>query len=198
LPHRAIEPNEMDQNRIEKIVEEVLNQKGVIVKAPANEVPMTGVTEKKGTVKKIAIGADHGGFPLKEYLVRFLEDKGYRVADQGTSGTEAVDYPDFAAKVARAVASGDCDRGIMIDSLGMASAMAANKVRGIRAAMCYDLTTARSSREHNDANVLTLGGKILEPALAAEIVSLWLATDFAGGRHWPRVNKIMALERGGR
>jgi ribose 5-phosphate isomerase B len=198
LPPRVIEPNEMDQNRIEKIVEEVLNQKGVIVKAPANEVPMTGVTEKKGTVKKIAIGADHGGFPLKEYLVRFLEDKGYRVADQGTSGTEAVDYPDFAAKVARAVASGDCDRGIMIDSLGMASAMAANKVRGIRAAMCYDLTTARSSREHNDANVLTLGGKILEPALAAEIVSLWLTTDFAGGRHWPRVNKIMALERGGR
>ena len=188
----------MDQNRIERIVEEVLNQKGVIVKAPANEVPMTDVTEKKGTVKKVAIGADHGGFPLKEYLVRFLEEKGYRVADQGTSGTEAVDYPDFAAKVARAVASGDCDRGIMIDSLGMASAMAANKVRGIRAAMCYDLTTARSSREHNDANVLTLGGKILEPALAAEIVSLWLTTDFAGGRHWPRVNKIMALERGGR
>lgn len=185
----------MDQSRIEKIVEEVINQKRVIVPAPANEVAMNSVTEKKGTVKKIAIGADHGGFPLKEYLIRFLEDKGYRVSNLGTDSTDAVDYPDFAERVARAVASGDCDRGIMIDSLGMASAMAANKIRGIRAAMCYDLTTARSSREHNNANVLTLGGKILEPSLAAEIVSLWLTVDFAGGRHWPRVNKIMALER---
>jgi ribose 5-phosphate isomerase B len=188
----------MDKNRIERIVEEVMNQKGTIVQAPANEVPMTGVTQKKGTVKKIAIGADHGGFPLKEYLVKFLQEKGYRVADQGTDSTAAVDYPDFAARVARAVASGDCDRGVMIDTLGIASAMAANKVRGIRAAMCHDLTTARSSREHNDANVLTLGGKILQPAQAAEITLLWLTTDFAGGRHWPRVNKIMALERGGR
>ncbi len=188
----------MEKSRVEKIVEEVMNQAGIIVPAPANEVPMSSVTQKKGTVKKIAVGADHGGFPLKESLIRFLEDKGYRVSDLGTSSTAAVDYPDFAARVARAVASGDCDRGIMIDSLGMASAMAANKIRGIRAAMCYDLTTARSSREHNDANVLTLGGKIIEPSLAAEIVSLWLTTDFAGGRHWPRVNKIMALERGGR
>ena len=188
----------MDKNRIERIVEEVLNQNGAIVRAPANEVPMASVTEKKGTVKKIALGADHGGFPLKEYLARFLQEKGYRIADQGTSSTEAVDYPDFAAKVARAVASGDCDRGIMIDTLGVASAMAANKIRGIRAAMCHDLATARSSREHNDANVLTLGTKTVEPALAAEIALTWLTTDFAGGRHWPRVNKVMALERGGR
>ncbi len=188
----------MDKNRIEQIVEEVLSRKGNIVKAPSNEVPMTGVTVKKGTVKKIALGADHGGFPLKEYLAGFLEEKGYRVADQGTFSTEAVDYPDFAAKVARAVASGDCDRGIMIDTLGVASAMAANKIRGIRAAMCHDLATARSSREHNDANVLTLGTKTVEPALAAEIALTWLTTDFAGGRHWPRVNKVMALERGGR
>ncbi len=185
----------MDRNRIERIVEEVISQTGRISPAPANQAPMSSVTENKGTVKKIAIGADHGGFPLKESLVKFLESKGYRVADQGTDSSAAVDYPDFAVKVARAVASGDCDRGIMIDSLGMASAMAANKVRGIRAAMCYDLTTARSSREHNDANVLTLGGKILEFALAAEIVDLWLTTAFAGGRHWPRVNKVMAIER---
>ena len=185
----------MDQSRIERIVEEVIRQTAPIVKGPANEVPMTGVTEKRGTVKRIAIGADHGGFPLKEELARFLEDDGFVVKDMGTSSADAVDYPDFAEKVARAVASGDCDRGIMIDSLGMASAMAANKVRGIRAAMCYDLTTARSSREHNNANVLTLGGKILDLPLACEIVSLWLTTDFAGGRHWPRVNKIMAIER---
>jgi len=185
----------MAEDRIEQIVEEVLKQKSAIVNSPANEVPMTDVTVKKGTVKKIALGSDHGGFPLKEYLAKFLEEKGYRVVDQGTTSTAAVDYPDFAAKVARAVAGGDCDRGIMIDTLGIASAMAANKVRGIRAAMCYDLTTARSSREHNDANVLTLGTKTVEPALAAEIALLWLTTDFAGGRHWPRVNKVMALER---
>ncbi len=180
---------------MERIVDEVIKGTSPIVKGASNEVLMSTVTEKKGTVKRIAIGADHGGFPLKEGLVRFLESKGYKVKDMGTDGTAAVDYPDFAEKVARAVASGDCDRGIMIDSLGMASAMAANKVRGIRAAMCYDLTTARSSREHNDANVLTLGGKILNPSQAAEIVALWLTTEFAGGRHWPRVNKIMAIER---
>ncbi|MFH1039225.1 MAG: ribose 5-phosphate isomerase B [PVC group bacterium] len=185
----------MDQSRLEKIVDEVMKEASPIVKGPANEVPMSTVTEKKGSVKRIAIGADHGGFPLKEELVRFLEAKGYTVKDMGTDSAAAVDYPDFAEQVARAVASGDCDRGIMIDSLGMASAMAANKVRGIRAAMCYDLTTARSSREHNDANVLTLGGKTLNPSLAAEIVSLWLTVEFAGGRHWPRVNKIMAIER---
>ena len=185
----------MEQSRIEQLVEEVINQTTRIVKGPSNEVPMTNVTEKKGTVKRIAIGADHGGFPLKEELIKFLQGKNYIVKDQGTFSTDAVDYPDFAEKVARAVASGDCDRGIMIDSLGMASAMAANKVRGIRAAMCYDLTTARSSREHNNANLLTLGGKIMDSTLAGEIVSLWLTTDFAGGRHWPRVNKIMAIER---
>jgi len=156
----------MEQNKIERIVEEVIKQATPIVKGAANEVPMTSVTQKRGMVKRIAIGSDHGGFPLKEELVRFLEAKGYIIKDLGTDSTEAVDYPDFAEKVARAVASGDCDRGIMIDSIGMASAMAANKVRGIRAAMCYDLTTARSSREHNDANVLTLGGKVVDAALA--------------------------------
>jgi ribose 5-phosphate isomerase B len=185
----------MDANKIEQIVEEVMKQSAPIVKGPSNEVVMTNVTEKKGTVKRIAIGADHGGFPLKEALISFLKAKNYIVKDQGTFSTDAVDYPDFAEKVARAVASEDCDRGIMIDSLGMASAMAANKVRGIRAAMCYDLTTARSSREHNNANVLTLGGKLMDITLAGEIVSLWLTTDFTGGRHWPRVNKIMAIER---
>lgn len=185
----------MEQSRLEQIVEEVMKPAAPIVKGPSNEIPMTNVTEKRGTVKRIAIGADHGGFPLKEDLIRFLKAKNYIVKDQGTFSTDAVDYPDFAEKVARAVASGDCDRGIMIDSLGIASAMAANKIRGIRAAMCYDLTTARSSREHNNANLLTLGGKIMDMTLAVEIVSLWLTTDFAGGRHWPRVNKITAIER---
>jgi len=153
------------------------------------------VTENKGTVKRVALGSDHGGFELKEAVMKYLKDSGYQVKDVGTFGPEAVDYPDFAEKVARAVASDDCERGIMIDSIGIASAMVANKVRGIRAAPCWDLNTARSSREHNNANVLTLGGKVLNEALAQEIVGLWLTTPFAGGRHWPRVNKIMAVER---
>ncbi len=188
----------MDRKRVEAIVDEVLRQERPPSKGPSNEMPMTDATRKKGTVKRIAIGADHGGFPLKEELKKSLKADGYTVKDVGTNSTDAVDYPDFAVQVARLVASGDCDRGIMIDSLGIASSMVANKVRGIRSAMCYDLTTAKSSREHNNANVLTLGGKIIDDKLAREIVSAWLSTDFAGGRHWPRVNKIMAVEKIGR
>ncbi len=185
----------MADSRLEKIVEEVVGQVNPIGRRMSNETPLREVTRKMGTVKSVALGADHGGFPLKEELIRFLQDQGFIVKDMGAFSTDSVDYPDFAEKVARAVASGDCDRGIMVDSIGIASAMAANKVRGIRAAPCWDLTSARSSREHNNANVLTLGGKVLDDKLAQEIVSLWLATPFAGGRHWPRVNKIMALER---
>jgi ribose 5-phosphate isomerase B len=185
----------VEQDRIEKIVDEVLKQDPAITRSKTNQTPLVNVTAKKGSVKRIAVGADHGGFPLKEALARFLEEGGYVVKDMGTSGPDPVDYPDFAVKVARAVASGDCDRGVMIDSIGIASAMAANKVRGIRAAPCWDLNSARSSREHNNANVLTLGGKVLEDSLAKEIVSVWLTTEFAGGRHWPRVNKVMEIER---
>ncbi len=185
----------MDSDRIEKIIDEVMGRKNPIVKQPANETPMSNVTQKRSSIRTIAIGADHGGFPLKEELKRFLEDDGFVIKDMGTDSTDSVDYPDFAEKVARAVASGDCDRGIMIDSIGIASAMAANKIRGVRAAPCWDVTTARSSREHNNANVLTLGGKVLNETLSKEIVSAWLSTEFSGGRHWPRVNKIMALER---
>ena len=185
----------MESDRIEKIIDEVMGKTETIIKQPSNETPMSDVTQKRSSIRKIAIGCDHGGFSLKEELKRFLEDDGFTVRDMGTDSTDSVDYPDFAEKVARSVASGDCDRGIMIDSIGIASAMAANKIRGIRAAPCRDVTTARSSREHNNANVLTLGGKVLEDTLAKEIVSAWLSTEFAGGRHWPRVNKIMALER---
>lgn len=185
----------MEKSRLEKIVEEVIARINPVGSGESNETPLRVVTGKMVTVNKIALGSDHGGFPLKEELIRFLRDDGFNVKDMGTFSPESVDYPDFAEKVARAVASGDCDRGIMVDSIGIASAMAANKVRGIRAAPCWDLNSARSSREHNNANVLTLGGKVLEERLAKEIVSLWLVTPFAGGRHWPRVNKIMAIER---
>ncbi len=145
----------------------------------------------------VAIGADHGGFDLKEILKRYLVDWGYEVRDLGTDSTKAVDYPDFAVAVALAVARGEAWRGIMVDSVGIGSAMAANKVRGIRAALCYDRATARSSREHNNANVLTLGGRLLREDEAREITRVWLDTDFAGGRHQGRVDKITAIENSG-
>jgi len=118
------------------------------------------------------------------------------VRDLGTDSKAAVDYPDFAAAVARAVAAGEAWRGIVVDAAGIGSAIAANKVPGVRAASCYDSTTARNSREHNDANVLTLGARLLAPETAREIVALWLETPFAGGRHQRRLDKIIALERG--
>jgi ribose 5-phosphate isomerase B len=149
----------------------------------------------KDNVKRVVIGSDHGGFEKKEKLKVFLSTLGYRVTDVGTDSTESVDYPDFAARVARKVASGECDRGIMIDGAGIGSSMACNKVKGIRAALCYDLKTIVNSREHNNANVLTLGGPLHRDEEIFEMVRVWLETRFAGGRHWPRVNKIMALER---
>ncbi len=149
------------------------------------------------TVRRVAVGSDHGGYPAKEVLARYLVALGYQVTDVGTDGTASVDYPDFAVKVARAVARGACDRGIMIDGAGIGSSMVCNKVRGIRAALCYDLRTIVNSREHNDANVLTLGGPLHKPDELCEMARVWLQTSFAGGRHWPRVNKIMAVERSG-
>ncbi|RKX76630.1 MAG: ribose 5-phosphate isomerase B [Spirochaetes bacterium] len=146
-------------------------------------------------VIRVAIGADHGGFEAKEMLKPFLENLGYRVADVGTFGKESVDYPDFAIKVAQKVVRGDCERGIMIDGAGIGSSMVCNKIRGIRAALCYDVKTAVNSREHNNANVLTLGGPLHTPDELCEIVSIWLKTRFAGGRHWRRINKMMAVER---
>ena len=145
--------------------------------------------------RPVALGADHGGYELKEFLKQFLLDSGYEVRDLGTDSKQAVDYPDFAAAVARAVASGEAWRGIVVDAAGIGSAIAANKVPGARAALCYDSTTARNSREHNDANVLTLGARLLAPETAREIVALWLETSFAGGRHQRRIDKIIALER---
>jgi ribose 5-phosphate isomerase B len=146
--------------------------------------------------RAVVLGADHGGYELKEYLKRFLLASGYEVRDVGTDSTQSVDYPDFALAVARAVASGEAWRGIVVDSAGIGSAIAANKVPGARAALCYDHTTARNSREHNDANILTLGARLLSAETAREIVALWLETKFAGGRHQRRLDKIAAIERG--
>jgi ribose 5-phosphate isomerase B len=145
--------------------------------------------------RSVAIGADHGGYPLKETLKEFVAKLGHEVIDCGTSSTESVDYPDFALAVAQLVAQGRVGRGILIDGAGIGSCMAANKVPGVRAAMCYDKSTALNSREHNDANVLTLGAGFLGESLARQIVQTWLASPFGAGRHARRVDKIMAIER---
>jgi ribose 5-phosphate isomerase B len=140
----------------------------------------------------IALGTDHGGYHLKEEIKRLLQstDRPYQVIDCGTHSTDSVDYPDFAYAVARLVANGQAWRGIIIDGAGIGSCMAANKVPGVRAAMCYDQATAVNSREHNNANVLTLGAGLIGPNLAKQIVDTWLTTEFAGGRHARRVDKI--------
>jgi ribose 5-phosphate isomerase B len=160
---------------------------------------MTGEGQNQDAVDKVlrvAVGSDHGGYKAKELLKSYLGSLGYKVLDVGCYSQESVDYPDFAQKVARKVASGECERGIMVDGAGIGSSMVCNKVRGIRAALCYDLRTVVNSREHNNANVLTLGGPLHAPAELCEMVKVWLETRFAGGRHWPRINKMMAVERG--
>ena len=151
-----------------------------------------GVGGGKGS---IALGADHGGYHLKETLKAHVSSLGYEVIDCGTNSAEAVDYPDFAYAVARLVSEGKAWRGIVIDGAGIGSAMAANKVPGVRAALCYDHATAVNSREHNDANVLTLGAGLIGPNLAKQIAETWLKTEFGGGRHAKRVDKIVEIEK---
>jgi len=144
---------------------------------------------------RIAIGADHGGFALKESLKPWIRGLGYEVEDAGTHSTDAVDYPDIAVAVAERVTSRSCAYGILIDAAGLGSCMAANKVAGIRAATCHDEATTRNSREHNNANVLVLGSRVVHAGQARRLVRIWLATPFAGGRHARRVDKIDALDR---
>ena len=145
--------------------------------------------------KLIAVGADHGGFRMKEELKTVLAELGHRVQDFGAYSEDAVDYPDFAHAVARAVADGSSDLGIMIDGAGVGSAMTANKVPGIRAAACYSVDVARNSREHNDANVLTLGSKTINSKQMRDIVTAWLSTEITEDRHRKRVAKIDAIQR---
>jgi ribose 5-phosphate isomerase B len=151
--------------------------------------------EQGEQAESVAVGADHGGYDLKEAVVRFLRGSGYAVEDCGTFGTESVDYPDFAHEVASRVASGRCRWGILVDGAGIGSCMVANKVPGVRAALCYDISTARNSREHNHANVLALGAGLIGENLARQIVQEWLNTPWGGGRHARRVDKIVAIEQ---
>ncbi|MBN1945645.1 MAG: RpiB/LacA/LacB family sugar-phosphate isomerase [Bradymonadales bacterium] len=145
--------------------------------------------------KTIALGADHGGFPLKQELNGFLVQSGYSVVDCGPETSDPVDYPDFAYATAALVSSGKCGFGIFVDGAGIGSCMVANKVPGVLAAHCYDLSTAVNAREHNNANFLTLGGRLTGSGLAQQIVQTFLETPFGGGRHAPRVEKIFSVER---
>ena len=146
---------------------------------------------------RVALGADHAGFALKEHLKTTLAADGHDVVDLGTDSEASVDYPPICADVGRAVVKGEADRGIVLGGSGQGEQIAANKVRGVRAALCNDLYTARLSREHNDANVLAMGGRIVATGLADEILRLWLATPFEGGRHQRRVEQIRDIEEEG-
>jgi ribose 5-phosphate isomerase B len=144
---------------------------------------------------RIAIGADHAGFELKRRLIIVLRRLGHDIDDRGTHNDDAVDYPPICAEVARAVADGIADRGIVVGGSGQGEQMTANKIPGIRAALCNDLYTGRMSRAHNDANVLAIGGRIVAAPLAEEIVAVWLSTPFEGGRHQHRIDQIAEIER---
>ena len=146
---------------------------------------------------RVAIGADHAGYRLKQHLIASLEKLGHEVDDHGTDSEESVDYPPICAGVGRAVVAGQAERGIVLGGSGQGEQIAANKVRGIRAALCNDLYTARLSREHNDANVLAIGARVVGTGLADEILAVWLETPFEGGRHEPRIEQIAQIEQEG-
>ena len=174
--------------RLTPLAADIVKDGGIEI---VRRVPRSGSKQSK----TVAIGADHGGYPMKEELKTFLGELGHRVHDFGTNSESAVDYPDFAHAVARAVADGTAEVGIMIDGAGVGSAMTANKVPGVRAAACYSVEVARNSREHNGANVLTLGSKTISSAEMREIVRAWLGTELTEDRHRKRVGKIDAVER---
>ena len=170
---------------------EVASARGVrIVELPEDQLSALAPPELT-----VAIGADHGGYRLKEVLKPILTELGLSPRDVGAFDEKAVDYPDIAHKVAQLVVDGTARRGVIIDGAGIGSSMAANKVPGIRAALCYDKASARNSREHNDSNVLTLGARLLTESQAEEVLRTWMATPFAGGRHQARVQKIIDIEQ---
>ncbi|MDW7675704.1 MAG: ribose 5-phosphate isomerase B [Bacillota bacterium] len=143
---------------------------------------------------KIAVGSDHGGFKLKQEVVAYLKEKGYQYEDFGTYSPDSVDYPDVALKVADEVRAGNFDRGVLLCGTGIGIGIVANKVPGIRAALCHDTFSAKATRQHNNSNVLTMGERVVGVGLALEILKIWLTTDFEGGRHQRRVEKITGIE----
>lgn len=188
--------SDADLNRIvDEVVSSLMREMPSQTNAPITQMNGVGSSSQPGNTRLVAIGADHGGFALKELLKAYLQELDFTFIDCGTNSSESVDYPDYAQAVAEQVSSGKAWRGIMIDGAGIGSCMAANKVPGVRAAMCYDHATAFNSREHNNANLLTLGAGLIGPSLAKQIVKTFLDTEFGGGRHAHRVDKIMEIEK---
>lgn len=177
---------------VRRIVDHTLDASAATTPA-AKPAPTLANAPADGRVA-VAIAGDHGGWQMKDMIGAWLSDNGYAVRDCGTNSNDAVDYPDFALAVAELVSDGTCQWGIVVDGAGIGSAMAANKVPGVRAANCHDLSSARNSREHNYANVLTLGAGFIGAALALDIVKTWLDTAWGAARHGARVNKISAIE----
>ncbi len=194
---------QISETELQKIVERVVRQtmgNSPGAQSPAavqQSLPQPQATPVAKPVPKpiVALGADHGGFELKEILKKEVADLGYEITDVGTNSKDACDYPDFALAVALLVSSGKAWRGIMIDGAGIGSCMVANKVPGVFAGMAYDVSTASNGREHNNANVLTLGAGLIGVNLAKQIVKTWLSTEFGGGRHAGRFDKIVAVEK---
>lgn len=191
---------EISDTELRAIVERVVRQAtGQTAPPQASKEPVSAPaatqTAPPAGGKRVALGSDHGGFDLKELLKKDLAEQGYEVIDVGAYNKEACDYPDLALAVAQQVASGKAWRGIMIDGAGIGSCMVANKVPGVRAGMAYDVSSASNGREHNNANVLTLGAGLIGANLAKQIVKVWLDTEFGGGRHAKRVDKITAVEK---
>lgn len=188
---------------VTKVVHQTLGAKSPVLPNPPQSslqatLPLarTESAIKVGQTRRVvAIGTDHGGVDLKNLLKKEITTLGYEVVDCGTNTAEPVDYPDIAFSVATMVAEGKAWRGVIIDGAGIGSCIAANKIPGVRAALCYDYATAVNSREHNDANVLTLGAGLIGINLAKQILTTWLATEFGGGRHAKRVDKIVAIEK---
>lgn len=197
----ARDPNIEDDVRsiVARIVDGLLGEDLPVAGGDQDPVdtPTASPSAASSEIRTVAIGGDHGGFALKERLGHRLRERGLDVIDCGTNSTDAVDYPDIAVAVARTVAGGQAQVGVVVDGAGIGSAMAANKVPGVRAALCYDLSTARNAREHNHANILTLGAGLTGDALAWQITQEFLATPFGPGRHARRVALIDALDRPG-
>ncbi len=186
------------QEIVQRVVRQVLGISqgaGTHIQFPSPGLDGAAKGSGKDPGQVVAIGADHGGFELKEILKVELRRLGFQTVDIGTEGREAVDYPDFAHEVAKMVGSGEAWRGVIVDGAGIGSCIVANKVPGVRAGMAYDYSSALNGREHNDTNVLALGAGLIGVNLAKQILRVWLSTEFAGGRHARRVQKIVDIEK---
>ena len=170
------------------------NRMTVVEKEPSGDSFNFGDQNTTSANRKISIGSDHTGFKVKNVLVKYLGERGFQLNDEGTFDEKSCDYPDFAKAVALKVATGKADFGIILDATGIPSSITANKIKGIRAATCYNAFSAKSAREHNDANVLVLGAKSLGEETIKTILEVWFSTNFAGGRHQVRLDKITSIE----